>query len=722
MATNGMDGHRANILIVDDRPDKLLVFKTILDDLEQQVVLMRSGEDALRWLLENDCAVILLDVNMPGMDGFETAQLIRSRSRSADIPIIFITAFVEEVQTMRGYALGAVDYILSPVMPVVLRSKVAVFVRLFKLAQQIQSKADERVSLAREQAARAAAEQSMQEASFLAAASKILGSSLDVNSLMVSATQLAVPMLGDASVIVVTNGSGISPRIVCAPEGDGGGANALAHNSAWLGAVNDVLATGRQKFVDDFAAFSQPATLCDGRSLLPEENQQRYGIEQVVLLPLLGRGKVRGVLTLAVGPARKRFDRRQIALATDIAGHVAMALENCLLFKEIQDASQRTSEFLATLSHELRNPLAPMRNAVYAMRLGGVWPAEASNFKEIIERQLEHMTHLVDDLLDAARISRGKIQLRTEQVDLVEKISRVLEGCRPLIEKAGHQLNVSVPREPVWVKADRVRLQQIFENILVNAIKYTDSGGRIEISLKVENDEAIVVIRDNGVGIAVDLIPRVWEMFVQVDVSSDRTRNGLGIGLTLARNLVQLHGGTIDCVSEGLGKGSEFTVRLPIMVPVSTNDPAGDLSGAQKADESPMVGRIMVVDDNQDSAQSLGVLIGKWGHKVALAYDGPSALELARTFRPDLVFLDIGMPKMNGYEVARRLREDAELANTRLIVLSGYGATVDHIRSKEAGFDHHLVKPVDPKGLPRIIASVLTVRHQVPASDGSEES
>jgi CheY-like chemotaxis protein len=363
-----------------------------------------------------------------------------------------------------------------------------------------------------------------------------------------------------------------------------------------------------------------------------------------------------------------------------------------------------------------------MRNAVYAMRLGGLWPAEASKFKEIIERQLDHMTHLVDDLLDAARISRGKIQLRTEQVDLVEKISRVLEGCRPLIEKTGHHLNVSVPREPVWVKADRVRLQQIFENILVNAIKYTDSGGRIDISLRVENDEAIVVIRDNGVGIAVGLIPRVWEMFVQVDASPDRTRNGLGIGLSLARNLVHLHGGTIDCASEGLGKGSEFTVRLPIMVPAPANDPAGDLSGTQKADRSPRVGRIMVVDDNQDSAQSLGVLLGKWGHKVALAYDGPTALELARTFRPDLVFLDIGMPKMNGYEVARRLREGAELAKTRFIVLSGYGAAIDHIRSKEAGIDHHLVKPFDPKQLPGIIASVLTARHQVPASEGSEES
>jgi signal transduction histidine kinase/DNA-binding response OmpR family regulator len=709
----GLNEQRANILIVDDRADKLLVFKTVLDDLDQHVVMMRSGENALRWLLENDCAVILLDVNMPGMDGFETAQLIRSRSKSAHIPIIFVTAHTEEMHEERGYSLGAVDYILAPVAPAVLRSKVAVFVQLFKLAHQIQRRADERIALAREQTARAAAEESVRGASFLAESSKILSSSLgDVSSLMLNATRLAIPMLGDFSAIALAPETDISPRIVCAPQSaKPGESDWPASDTAWLDAVNEVLSAGQIKFIDDFPDYWQAAMSREARAYAPDAARELHRIKQVVLLPLAARGRVHGVLGLGVGPVRKQFSATEIALATDIAGHVAMALENCLLFKEIQDANRRNNEFLATLSHELRNPLAPIRNAIYSMHLGGLWSSEGRKYKDIIERQLEHMTRLVDDLLDAARITRGKIQLRTEQVDLVDKISRVLDTVRQAVERAGHRLHVAVPHEPVWIKADRVRVQQIIENLLVNAIKYTEAPGRIDVFLRVEDGEAVIVIRDNGVGIAPDMMPRIWDMFVQVDASADRTRNGLGIGLPLARKLVLLHGGSIDCASEGLGKGAEFTVRLPLMAAAQEEKPRRE-DESQKAFESSIAGRILVVDDNQDSAQSLGVLLGKWGHEVELAFDGASALEVARTFRPELVFLDIGMPKMNGYEVARRLREDVKLARTRFIVLSGYGAEIDHQRSKEAGFDLHLVKPVDPRKLPAMIASVLTERQR----------
>ena len=697
MDMNDLSEDKANILIVDDRADKLIVFKTVLEDLGDNLVMMRSGEEALLWLLKNDCAVILLDINMPGMDGFETAQLVRSRPKSAHIPIIFITGHAQEVHAMRGYSLGAVDYILSPVLPVVLRSKVAVFVQLFKLAQQIQRKADERVALAHEQAARAAAEESMRDATFLAEASKILGSSLDVNSVMVSATTLLIPKFGDISAIALSQESGMLPRVLYAPKEEG---DALGRNAVWLAAVDEIIKTGQPRLIEDYAQFSKAAS-CDA-------NVPPDAIAQLIMVPLMARGKVLGTLSVGIGPARTAFDPAKIALVTDIAGHVGMALDNCLLFKEIQDANQRNNEFLATLSHELRNPLAPMRNAIYSMHLAGLWTPDSLKFKGIIERQLEHMTHLVDDLLDVARITRGKIQLRTEQVDLVEKIHRVLDTCRPLMEKAGHHLKISMPPHPVWTKGDRVRLQQIFENILGNAIKYTDPRGHIEVSLKVEHEQAVTVIQDTGVGIAADMIPRIWEMFVQVDTSPDRTRNGLGIGLSLARQLVHLHGGSIECTSPGAGKGSTFTVRLPTVSPGLAN--VSDVGVTQSNAGPSIAGRILIVDDNQDSAQSLGVLLGKWGHDVELAYDGPSALEIARTFRPELVFLDIGMPRMNGYEVARRLREDARLAGTRFIVLSGYGAEVDHIRSKEAGFDHHLVKPVDPRRLPEVITSVLSAR------------
>jgi signal transduction histidine kinase/DNA-binding response OmpR family regulator len=704
------DSDRANILIVDDRDDKLLVFTTVLEELNQNLVTMRSGEDALRWLLENDCAVILLDVNMPGMDGFETAHLVRTRARSSHIPIIFVTAYADEMHTARGYSLGAVDYILSPVVPDVLRSKVAVFVQLFNLREQARKKADERISLAREQAARAAAEAGTRRARFLAEASRILSGSLDADSLMAGATRLLVPALGDFSTITLVVGDGSSSmRSACAaawrPEEL---QNAMVRDPAWLGAIDEVLATGDRKLIDRISFGARDP---GPRGGLPPGARERIpsDIEQLVMLPLVARGKTIGVLSLGFASPGKRLGDAESALAADIAGRVAMALDNCLLFKKIQTANQRKNEFLATLSHELRNPLAPIRTALHSMHLSGLWPAEARELREMIERQIERMSHLVDDLLDVARITQGKIHLRKEKVELGAKIMRALETCRPPIEEAGHQLFVSLPKAEVWVEGDRVRLQQILENLLINAGKYTKPGGRIDVSLSAERGEAVIRIRDTGVGIAPEMLPKIWEMFAQADNASDQAKSGLGIGLSLARQLVHLHAGRIDAASEGLGKGSEFTVRLPLAT-VAAEHAVAEPAGAQEAEAAFTARRILVVDDNTDAADSLKVLLGIWGHHVEIAYDGVSALRLAREFDPELVFLDIGLPEMNGYELARRLREEAGLAGTKLIALSGYGAERDQLRSKEAGFDLHLVKPVDPGSLPAVIASVFPSR------------
>jgi signal transduction histidine kinase/DNA-binding response OmpR family regulator len=708
-----VNGVRANILIVDDRDDKLLVFRTVLEELNQNLVTMQSGADALRWLLDNDCAVILLDVDMPGMDGFETAHLIRMRPRSSHIPIIFITGFADEMHTARGYSLGAVDYILSPVVPNILRSKVAVFVQLFNLTEQTRKKADEHIVLAREQAARAAAEAATRRASFLAEASKILSSSLDVDSLMSGATRLLVPVLADFSAITLADGPASSSlRTACAPECKPETLrNVIDHNSVWADAIDQVLATGQQKIIGKDSFDSRNAFLRDGQLPVPGRERIKCDLEQVVMLPLVARGKTHGVLSLAFGTSGKRFGDAEIALVTDIAGRVAMALDNCLLFKKIQDADRRKNEFLATLSHELRNPLAPMRTALHSMRLSGLWPAKGRALLEMLERQIEHMSHLVDDLLDIARITQGKIQLRKEKVDLAAKIMRVLETCRSPIEEAGHRLCVSMPGESVWVEGDRVRLQQIIENLLTNAIKYTNPAGRIEVSLSEEHDEAVICIRDTGVGIAPEMLPKIWEMFAQADNGSGQTRSGLGIGLSLARQLVHLHAGRIDAVSEGLGKGSEFTVRLPLASAaaehaVNAGQAVAESAAMQNTDASSTARRILVVDDNTDAADSLKVLLGIWGHDVEIAHDGVAALQLARKFDPELVFLDIGLPEMNGYEVARRLRQEAVSARTKIIALSGYGAERDHLRSKEAGFDLHLVKPVDPRRLSGVIASV----------------
>lgn len=704
------DSARANILIVDDQDDKLLVFRTVLEELNQNIVAVQSGEAALRWLLENDCAVILLDVNMPGMDGFETAELIRRRPRSSHIPIIFITGYADEMHTARGYSLGAVDYILSPVMPDILRSKVAVFVQLFNLTEQASRKADERIALAREQAARAAAEAMTRRASFLAEASKVLSSSLDIESLMAGATRLLVPELADVSAITLVDGHGSSSvRVACAPEWNPEDLhNAIVCDPAWVGAIDEVLATGRQKIIGKLSFDARNPCLRDGLSLLARCERIQCDVEQVVLLPLVARGKTHGVLSLVFGASGRNFGNAEIALATDIAGRVAIALDNCLLFKKIQDADQRKNEFLATLSHELRNPLAPIRTALHSMHLSGLWPAEGRDLREMIERQIERMSHLVDDLLDVARITQGKIQLRKEKVELGGKIMRALETCRPPISEAGHQLCVSLPREEIWVEGDRVRLQQTLENLLINAGKYTNPGGRIDVSLRAEQGEAVIRIRDTGVGIAPEMLPKIWDMFTQADSFPDQAKSGLGIGLSLARQLVHLHAGRIDAASEGLGKGSEFTVRLPLAAAAVAENAVAGSAGTEKTEAPSVARRILVVDDNTDAADSLGMLLGILGHEVEIAHDGVAALQVARRFGPELVFLDIGLPEMNGYEVARRLRTEAGLAAAKLIVLSGYGTERDRLRSREAGFDLHLVKPVDPSSLPAVIASVFT--------------
>ncbi len=694
---------RANILIVDDRPDKLLVFKTILEDLDQNIITLQSGENALRWLLDNECAVMLLDVNMPGMDGFETAQLIRGRRKTAHMPIIFITAHADEMRIEKGYSLGAVDYMLSPAVPSVLRSKVMVFVQLFNLTLQIKRQAEEKVSLAREQAARAAAEESTRRASFLADASRILSSSLDVSSLMVGATRLVVPMLADFSAITLLDAEGTSVRTACRHDWNLDDSRmSIIEDAVWVAATNEVIATGQPKLIDDFAAQARsPGRGGDGNA--------RWPLQHVAMLPLIARDKIHGVLALALVPSVRRFGSADMELATDIASRVAIAMDNCLLFQEIQQGDRRKTEFLATLSHELRNPLAPMRNAIHALHLSGQWPAGAHELREMFDRQLGQLTHLVNDLLDVARISQGKIQLRTEATDLVAEITHTIKSCNAAVEKAGQQLVVKLPEESVMIDGDRVRLQQIFENLLLNACKYTDPNGRIDLSLTQDTENAIITIRDNGVGIAPEMMPKIWDIFAQVDASPERVRQGLGIGLSLVKKLVALHGGSIEASSEGLGKGSEFVVRLPILATQSQTALATMTEQATGANKlAAQARRILVVDDNVDAAESLQVLLGVFGHTVEIAHEGVTALQVAWASKPELVFLDIGLPGMNGYEVAHRLRNEIGMKTVKLIALSGYGTESDQMRSKEAGFDRHLVKPVDPSALPSIISGIFS--------------
>lgn len=372
----------------------------------------------------------------------------------------------------------------------------------------------------------------------------------------------------------------------------------------------------------------------------------------------------------------------------------------------LQQADRRKDEFLSMLSHELRNPLAPIYNAVQILAVRGHQPEEVERLREMIERQLGQMVRLVDDLLDISRITRGKIQLRKAPVDLAQVVSMAIEISRPLVEERGHELTVTLPETPLRVYADATRLAQVLSNLLNNAAKYTEAAGRIDLIAGQLEGEVCLCVRDTGIGIAPEMLPRVFDLFLQAESSPDRSQGGLGVGLTLVRQLVELHGGTVEARSEGLGRGTEMMVRLAAL-PEPALASAPDSSGSRLPESGAGEQlKILVVDDNKDSAESLAALLMLSGHEARTAYDGLSALEEAQTFLPDVMLLDIGLPKLDGYEVAHRLREDPERNRMMLLAMTGYGQEEDRRRTRDAGFDHHLVKPVDLDKLRELLLSV----------------
>jgi PAS domain S-box-containing protein len=371
----------------------------------------------------------------------------------------------------------------------------------------------------------------------------------------------------------------------------------------------------------------------------------------------------------------------------------------------LRQADRKKDDFIATLAHELRNPLAPIRNAVSLLRMKEGLDPHLEYCRSLIDRQVERMAHLLDDMLDVSRITRGKITLRQEALYLAEVIDQAIELARPLIDSAGHELVVELPNVPVMLYGDPVRFAQIFSNLLTNAAKYTETRGRIELTAVIESDGVRVAVRDNGIGIAADYLPNVFDMFGQVKAAIDRSQGGLGIGLSLVKGLVEMHGGRISATSEGLGKGSEFAVWLPALInpslelaiPMPESLPARSISAC----------RILVVDDNQDGAESLAFLLRQKQNEVEVALNGYDALERVKSFRPDAVLLDIGLPGMNGYEVCRTIRERSTNGHTVIIATSGWGQEEDRRRTREAGFDAHLVKPVQEQELMALLAGFL---------------
>jgi PAS domain S-box-containing protein len=651
--------NRMNILVVDDLPDKLLVLESILAELGENVVAARSGMEALQQVLKHDFAVILLDVNMPDVDGYETAALIRQRKRSSHTPIIFVTGFADEVHKAQGYSLGAVDYVLSPVVPDILRTKVKVFVDLARMSEEVKRHADQRVALAKEQAAREAAERMAEvlrasEERFRLASEAVNGFIYEVD--MVSGRMTFSP--------------GLTELLGYRPE--------EAQEVGWW---------EQRQHPDDRRQVE-----ADRQQFLRERPKQ-YRCEYRVrhrdnrYLDVWDQG-------LAVFDAHGQ--------AVRLVGNVVDITERKQAEAALAEANRRKDEFLAMLAHELRNPLAPIRNAVQILRLEGSPDPGLQWARDVIDRNVGQMVRLVDDLLDVSRITRGKIRLHMEPVEMAAVVAQAAEISRPLIDARGHQLHVSLPDESVRVNGDATRLAQILANLLNNAAKYTDEGGQLWVTLERLQGEAVLRVRDTGVGLPAEMLDDVFDLFTQVERSSDRSQGGLGIGLTLVRRLVEMHNGRVEAFSEGPGRGSEFVVWLPAITEQSAS-PTTEADGMHVA--GPLRRRVLAVDDNVDAVNSLAMLLEIIGHEVRTAHDGPAAIAAAKDYRPEIILLDIGLPGMDGYKVARHLRELPELAKSVLVAVTGYGQEEDRRRSAAAGFDHHLVKPVDPQTLTRLLAS-----------------
>jgi signal transduction histidine kinase/ActR/RegA family two-component response regulator len=373
----------------------------------------------------------------------------------------------------------------------------------------------------------------------------------------------------------------------------------------------------------------------------------------------------------------------------------------------LRDADRRKDQFLATLAHELRNPLAPLRNGLEMMRLAGNNIGSVGQIRVMMERQLGQMVRLIDDLLDVSRISRGRIELRRERVELSQVVTDAVAATRPLIDQAGHELSISLPADPIYVDADLTRLSQVFSNLLNNAAKFTDQGGHIWLTVERRGDETVVAVRDSGIGIPADTLPGVFDLFTQEDRSLEKSRGGLGIGLSLVKQLVEMHNGRVDVSSEGHGKGSEFIVYLSIAEAWNGQQTAND--GAEAS--HPAKYRILIADDNKDAATSLGMVLNIMGHDTQTAYDGFEALDMAAAFKPDIIVLDIGMPKLNGYDTARRIKVQPWGKNIVLVALTGWGQEEDRRQSQEAGFNFHLVKPLDLASLEKLLAELNTLPH-----------
>jgi signal transduction histidine kinase len=550
-----------NVLLVDDQPGRLLTYRAILEPLGERLVEASSGMEALKRLMDDEYAVILLDVNMPGMDGFETASLIHQHPRFEKTPIIFVTAVnVTDMDRLRGYKLGAVDFVMVPVIPEILRSKVTVLAELYRRRRQLQE------------------------------------------------ANLAL------------------------------------------------------------------------------EAEKARELE---------------LLNASLRKANAELAARNMDLRNEIADRIRAE-------SKLREADRRKDDFLATLAHELRNPLAPLLNAVNVRKLANGGASDPLH--EVMERQLALLVRLIDDLLDVARVTRGKLVLQRHPTSLHQVLQSAIEIAQPWLDQGDHHLQLELPADDVPLFADGIRLAQVFANLLNNAAKYSDGGGQIDLVARADERQIEVLVRDAGIGLDAEQAQRIFELFTQADTAIDRARGGLGIGLTLVRQLTEMHGGEVSVHSDGPGRGSEFRVRLPREeVPAVALEPPVEMPPASA---SGVRQRALVIDDNRDAADTLAMMLELLGLEVRRLYE-PTGFEQAYAdCSPDVVFLDVGMPGRSGYDVAQALRAAPGGGSVLLVAVTGWGQPEDRQRTRDAGFDHHLVKPPELATVQSICAALAAARSE----------
>jgi PAS domain S-box-containing protein len=634
----------ARILLADDNADMREYVRRLLEQ-SYDVEAVADGEAALARIRAEPPDLVLTDVMMPRLDGFSLLAEIRAEERTRTLPVVMLSARAGEEARIEGLGKGADDYLTKPFSARELLARVGSQLELARLRRET------------EQALRYRGEQFETLLQQAPLGVYVLDAEFKIRHI----NPLAAPAFGEVE-------GGLVGRDF----------------SEVMHAIRD------KEHADDVVRVFRH-TLETGEPFVAREPTARP------------RGNVTEYYDWRVDRIALPEGRHGVVCYfRDVTAQVAArkAIEESR--EALREADRRKDEFLATLAHELRTPLAPIRNSLNILRVGGHDGDATERVYAMMERQVSHMVRLVDDLMEVSRITRGKIELRKETVELAAVMHSAIETSRPLIESAGHHLTIELPTGPLLLEADPVRLAQVLANLLNNAAKYTQNGGKIWLSAKRDDANVVISVRDTGTGIPPDALPRVFDLFMQAERTYHRAQGGLGIGLTLVRSLVHLHGGTVEAKSGGLGCGSEFIVSLPLAAE------AVDARGAGRRAERRRLGplRILVVDDNRDAAASLGMLLEFLGAHVEVANDGPAALEAFRSYRPSVAVLDIGMPGMDGYEVARRARQIPGAAGTTLIALTGWGYEEDRRRSREAGIDHHLIKPVELGVLEELLASL----------------